>query len=121
MCGALRSFGDGSSYDTGAVYGNLDNQTTESKSPACMPVNFQRHHFDMIKQGSHFVSEKTDGVRYLMIFTDNPAEVVLLDRKMQGWCVKDEANLSELCKVRAWMGGERSEAKRSESWFRITC
>ena len=99
MCGALRSFGDGSSYDTGAVYGNLDNQTTEVKSPACMPVNFQRHHFDMIKQGSHFVSEKTDGVRYLMIFTDNPAEVVLLDRKMQGWCVKDETNLAELCKA----------------------
>ena len=61
-----------------------------------MPVNFQRHHFDSVQQGSHFVSEKTDGVRYLMVFTSDPGEVVLLDRKMPGWIVKDETKLSGL-------------------------
>ena len=49
----------------------------------CMPVSFQRHHFEEVQNGDYYVSEKTDGVRYLMVFTGS--NVVLLDRNMQGW------------------------------------
>jgi hypothetical protein len=53
----------------------------------CMPVNFQRHNIEEIQRcsndNSYFVSEKTDGIRYLMIFTGST--VVLLDRSNKGY------------------------------------
>ena len=50
-----------------------------------MPVNFSRHNLDEIQRApgnSYYVSEKTDGVRHLMIFTGKT--VVLVDRAMRG-------------------------------------
>lgn len=49
-----------------------------------MPVNFQRHNIEDIQrsENSYYLSEKTDGVRYLMIFTGST--VVLLDRSHKG-------------------------------------
>jgi hypothetical protein len=46
-----------------------------------MPVNFSRHNIDEIPRSEgngYFLSEKTDGVRYLMVFTGT--SVVLVDR-----------------------------------------
>jgi len=51
----------------------------------CMPVNFSRHNIEDIQnspENGYFLSEKTDGVRYFMVFTGDT--VVLVDRAMQG-------------------------------------
>jgi hypothetical protein len=51
----------------------------------CMPVNFSRHNLEEIQRSAdndYFLSEKTDGVRYFMVFTGDT--VVLLDRTMNG-------------------------------------
>jgi hypothetical protein len=51
----------------------------------CMPVNFSRHNIEDIQnapENGYFLSEKTDGVRYFMIFTGDT--VVLVDRAMRG-------------------------------------
>lgn len=58
---------------------------TNVKFMGCMPVNFSRHNIDEIQRSrdnAYYLSEKTDGVRYLMVFTGDT--VVLLDRKMSG-------------------------------------
>ncbi|KAL7534049.1 hypothetical protein ACHAXR_008099 [Thalassiosira sp. AJA248-18] len=55
-----------------------------SKSPrnfiGSMPVNFSRHNIEEVQRsdGGYFLSEKTDGVRYLLVFTGKSA--VLVDR-----------------------------------------
>ncbi len=45
-----------------------------------MPVNFSRHNIEEVQRsdGGYFLSEKTDGVRYLLVFTGKSA--VLVDR-----------------------------------------
>jgi len=51
-----------------------------------MPVNFTRHNLDKILAGpenDYFLSEKTDGLRHLLVFTGNKT-AVLVDRKMKG-------------------------------------
>lgn len=51
----------------------------------CMPVNFGRHHLDDIQKSAanaYFCSEKTDGVRHLLVFLGETA--VLIDRAMNG-------------------------------------
>jgi mRNA guanylyltransferase len=50
-----------------------------------MPVNFSRHNLEEIQRSpddAYFLSEKTDGVRYFMVFTCDT--VVLVDRAMRG-------------------------------------
>mmetsp|Transcript_30292 Transcript_30292/g.50060 ORF Transcript_30292/g.50060 Transcript_30292/m.50060 type:complete len:757 (+) Transcript_30292:141-2411(+) len=51
----------------------------------CMPVNFSRHNIEEVQrspENGYFLSEKTDGVRHLLIFTGKTA--VLIDRAMKG-------------------------------------
>jgi len=55
----------------------------------CMPVNFSRHHIEKVQRtsvdgedGGYFLSEKTDGLRHLLVFTGKTA--VLIDRTMTG-------------------------------------
>lgn len=55
----------------------------------CMPVNFSRHHIEKVqgtcvdgKNCEYFLSEKTDGLRHLLVFTGKSA--VLIDRTMNG-------------------------------------
>ncbi len=45
-----------------------------------MPVNFSRHNIEEVQRsdGGYYLSEKTDGVRYLLVFTGKSA--VLVDR-----------------------------------------
>ena len=56
--------------------------TKNMKFIGCMPVNFSRCNIEEIQRSErgYFISEKTDGVRYLMIFTGS--SVVLFDRRM---------------------------------------
>lgn len=59
------------------------------KFMGCMPVNFARHDLDKIQQHEgYFISEKTDGVRHLMVFTGKT--VVLVDRAQKGKRPKTE-------------------------------
>ena len=90
-CAALKRFMDSdgkSTYNSPLL--NINNNNSGSnhnhlKFIGCMPVNFSRHHLDEIQRSpdqAYFVSEKTDGVRHLLVFTGDTA--VLLDRTMTG-------------------------------------
>ena len=53
--------------------------------PGALPINFGRSHLETLLEqpaSQYFLSEKTDGERYLLVFTHNTA--VLVNRKMQG-------------------------------------
>lgn len=94
QCGAFRKF-----YDTGrrnyespiSTSGNGNNNSIAGGRKhthsfvGCMPVNFSRHNLDEIQRSPdhmYYLSEKTDGVRHLMVFTGDT--VVLVDRAMRG-------------------------------------
>ena len=85
--GALKAFGNGGLGDqfvpAVGVGSSQSRGSVDLDFIGCMPVSFQRHHFEEVQNGDYYVSEKTDGVRYLMVFTGSKA--VLLDRNMQGW------------------------------------
>ena len=95
QCGALKRFvvdGGGKGWRSAVVdpAGGAAAPTPPAslyniKFMGCMPVNFQRHNLDEIQRSEdngYFCSEKTDGVRYLMVFTGKT--VVLVDRSMKG-------------------------------------
>jgi len=87
QCVRLKKYNDSKEW-LPAIHGK-DSPTPKTvekkiKFIGCMPVNFSRHNIEEVQraEGGYFLSEKTDGVRYLMIFTGK--SVVLLDRKMEG-------------------------------------
>ena len=91
QCGALKKFAesDGRSWESPIASSGPSPTPPASlcniKFMGCMPVNFQRHNIDEVQrseENGYFCSEKTDGVRYLMVFTGNT--VVLVDRSMKG-------------------------------------
>jgi hypothetical protein len=96
QCGALKRFmdgrrngGDGNWVSAIAPSGKSETPSASLgniKFPGCMPVNFSRHNIEEVQQsddnGGYFLSEKTDGVRHLMVFTGDT--VVLVDRAMKG-------------------------------------
>jgi len=89
-CGAIKKFMDGNAQGTyrcpigGPDEGNLA-ALANVNFVGCMPVNFSRHNIEEVQrspENGYFLSEKTDGVRYFMIFTGST--VVLVDRAMKG-------------------------------------
>uniref|UniRef100_A0A6B2KZN5 Uncharacterized protein n=1 Tax=Arcella intermedia TaxID=1963864 RepID=A0A6B2KZN5_9EUKA len=48
--------------------------------PGSMPVTFCRNHFNKVQAEDYYVSEKTDGLRYLLLIC--PVGVFLIDRKL---------------------------------------
>ena len=96
QCGVLKRFMDGrrnggdGNWES-AIAANGKSNTPSAglyniKFPGCMPVNFSRHNIEEVQRsddnGGYFLSEKTDGVRHLMVFTGDT--VVLVDRAMKG-------------------------------------
>lgn len=90
-CGALKGYKDSNNknkpFESPLTTANSASVTALSnlKFMGCMPVNFSRHNIDEIQrspENGYFLSEKTDGVRYLLVFTGKTA--VLIDRKMEG-------------------------------------
>lgn len=73
-------------YDSPIGNPNADLTLLENqKFIGCMPVNFTRENLDFIQkssQSSYYCSEKTDGVRHLLVFLENTA--VLVNRKQAG-------------------------------------
>jgi len=91
QCGAFRKFMNGdrnpASYNSPirTPHETPNRNLTGVKFVGCMPVNFSRHNIDEIQRApdnGYFLSEKTDGVRYFMVFTGTT--VVLVDRAMKG-------------------------------------
>mmetsp|Transcript_5796 Transcript_5796/g.12106 ORF Transcript_5796/g.12106 Transcript_5796/m.12106 type:complete len:782 (-) Transcript_5796:387-2732(-) len=91
QCGALKKFMQSKGTDWRSPIsadGNSPPPPAElcnMKFIGCMPVNFQRHNLEEVQrseENGYFCSEKTDGVRYLMVFTGKT--VVLVDRSMKG-------------------------------------
>jgi mRNA capping enzyme, catalytic domain/mRNA capping enzyme, beta chain len=88
QCAAFLQFMDsgGTKYDS--PIGKSISSSAELRRcnfVGCMPVNFSRHNIEEIQRSpdnAYFLSEKTDGVRHLMIFTGDT--VVLVDRAMRG-------------------------------------
>lgn len=89
QCGALKKFVD--SRGTGRFESPIGSSTAPSallrnvKFIGCMPINFSRHNLEEIQRSSdnaYYLSEKTDGVRHLMVFVGDT--VVLVDRAMRG-------------------------------------
>lgn len=95
QCGAIRKYVDSGwkswrsaiSPDNNNNGGpNIDNIGGVSCDPprnfvGCMPVNFSRHNIEDIQRSStngYYLSEKTDGVRYILVCTGS--SIVLVDR-----------------------------------------
>lgn len=89
QCGAIRKFMDSKCqrWQTAIApdRGGKSPDNDQWHSPprnfiGSMPVNFSRHNIEEVQrsEGGYYLSEKTDGVRYLMVFTGK--SVVLVDR-----------------------------------------
>jgi len=102
QCGSLRRFMESGCQSWRTAIGTDGTNTGECKPPrnfiGCMPVNFSRHNIEEVQRSDgeggnentngkrggggssagYFLSEKTDGVRYLLVFTGKTA--VLVDR-----------------------------------------
>jgi mRNA capping enzyme, catalytic domain/mRNA capping enzyme, beta chain/mRNA capping enzyme, C-terminal domain len=88
-CGALKRFMDSGQAHYDSPIGNGKQPPSAALSNVnfigCMPVNFSRHDMEEIQRSpdnAYFLSEKTDGVRHLLVFTGDTA--VLIDRAMRG-------------------------------------
>ena len=87
QCYSLKQYMDTKEWKP-AIKEHSQHETPKSNSNlkfiGCMPVNFSRHNIEEVQraEGGYFLSEKTDGVRYLMVFTGS--SVVLVDRAMNG-------------------------------------
>mmetsp|Transcript_11314 Transcript_11314/g.20787 ORF Transcript_11314/g.20787 Transcript_11314/m.20787 type:complete len:789 (-) Transcript_11314:61-2427(-) len=103
QCGTIRQFMDSKcqSWRTAiAPEGGRAQGNDECKAPrnfiGSMPVNFSRHNIEEVQRsdgdGGYFLSEKTDGVRYLLVFTGTAA--VLVDR------ASHQSNMAFQCKPR---------------------
>jgi len=85
QCGSIKRFMD-SKFQAWrsaiAPTGGKSNEEVQGPRSflGCMPVNFARHNIEEVQrsEGGYFLSEKTDGVRYLMVFTGSTC--VLVDR-----------------------------------------
>jgi hypothetical protein len=89
QCDALKRFNDSGDWspaispDGGPTSDNFPTNNRR-RFIGCMPVNFSRHNIEDVQrcEKGYFLSEKTDGVRYLMVFTGST--VVLVDRSLNG-------------------------------------
>jgi len=61
--------------------------------PGSMPVNFSRRHFPLLQKNSYFVSEKTDGIRYLLFITNSGS--YLVDRKFDFFRIENFDELTD--------------------------
>jgi mRNA guanylyltransferase len=91
QCGALKRFMESKAKDWNSAIASSGPSPLPPPSmsninfPGCMPVNFSRHNIEEVQRSennAYFLSEKTDGVRYFMVFTGTSC--VLIDRRMKG-------------------------------------
>lgn len=90
QCAQMKHFKDTKEWipaiaPTGGANSNPNLKMKSCKFIGCMPVNFSRHNIEQVQRSGetgYYLSEKTDGVRYLLIFTGTTA--VFIDRAMKG-------------------------------------
>lgn len=88
QCAELKHFKDTQEWTPAITANGKTNGDTKMRSCkfiGCMPVNFSRHNIEQVQRcgdDGYYLSEKTDGVRYLLIFT--PTSAVFIDRAMKG-------------------------------------
>lgn len=70
----------------------LSPSSTGATFPGAMPVNMCRKHMSEVQSREYYVTEKTNGERYLLVSVEGAA--VLVDRRMQTWKLHDGAVLS---------------------------
>eukprot|EP01105_Mastigella_eilhardi_P020227 TRINITY_DN479_c0_g2_i1.p1 TRINITY_DN479_c0_g2~~TRINITY_DN479_c0_g2_i1.p1 ORF type:complete len:591 (-),score=154.51 TRINITY_DN479_c0_g2_i1:57-1829(-) len=66
----------------------------EIRFPGAMPVNLSRSSFPEIQANDYYVSEKTDGIRYLMLIIKSGA--YLVSRKMEFFYLQDSESFVSL-------------------------
>ncbi|EFA79724.1 hypothetical protein PPL_07415 [Heterostelium album PN500] len=62
------------------------NENKQDTFPGSMPINFGKKYFSHVQANDYYVSEKTDGVRYLLLIAKD--NVYLVDRKFDFYSVK---------------------------------
>ena len=90
QCGSIKRFIDSACQSwRSAIAPDIGGRANPGNEDGCvpprnfigsMPVNFSRHNIEEVQRsdGGYYLSEKTDGVRYLLVFTGKSA--VLVDR-----------------------------------------
>ncbi|GAM19701.1 hypothetical protein SAMD00019534_028760 [Acytostelium subglobosum LB1] len=63
---------------------NVNTKKTDT-FPGSMPINFGKKHFRYVQANDYYVSEKTDGVRYLLLITNDT--IYMIDRKFDFYTV----------------------------------
>jgi hypothetical protein len=89
QCGALKRFIDGGkearSYQSPILSNRLPPPALGNleKFIGCLPVNFRRQHMEEVQRPSpgYVLSEMTDGVRHLLVFTRSTAVLINRDNK----------------------------------------
>jgi mRNA capping enzyme, catalytic domain len=117
-CEALRREGRGLS----ASSGHSSSASGSEGFPGAMPINMCRRHIGEVQRGDYFISEKTDGVRYLLVTVAETAAggsgsssaasapgavaCVLVDRKMNCFEVDGSPLLGQLLGAGTVLDGE---------------
>ncbi|KAG5188928.1 hypothetical protein JKP88DRAFT_353262 [Tribonema minus] len=99
-CQALRNLGRGGGGGGGGGGDGF---------PGAMPVNMCRADIAAVQGGAYFISEKTDGVRYLLVVTEEGeggGACVLVDRKMGCFAVAGGAALAKVFGAGTVLDGE---------------
>ena len=87
-CGAMKKFMESKGsvpFSSPIGLANPPHSSPNITFCGCMPVNFSRHNIEEVQrspENGYFLSEKTDGVRHFLVFTEKTA--VLIDRAMRG-------------------------------------
>ncbi|CAM9213255.1 unnamed protein product [Chrysoparadoxa australica] len=77
--------------------------------PGAMPLDLGRRDIQRLQRGDYFISEKTDGVRYLMVSirdAQDNAVCALIDRSMNVYSVLGGEELAKVVKVGTVLDGE---------------
>jgi len=88
--------------------------------PGTMPIGFSRKSIEKVQRESYMVSEKTDGIRYLLTCVASPEAgkppvAVLLDRKFKAWTMEGMEEIGAALGVGTVLDGE---IVRNRSWKR---
>ncbi|EKX46661.1 hypothetical protein GUITHDRAFT_107444 [Guillardia theta CCMP2712] len=88
------------------------NNSVKFEFPGTMPIGFSRKSIEKVQKESYMVSEKTDGIRYLLACVASPEAgkppvAVLLDRKFKAWTMEGMEEIGAALGVGTVLDGEQ--------------